>query len=139
MADTTSPKLDLAQRIIEAINRTTDPLPTAVDIAPAPKEGQQVIGVVPFHLRHLHNLLVEQAKAVHAAQAELDTMRAEKDVLRKLFFLSLDTHVTQLEDANGMSVLGNWDVIADLPSEDEDNPLMMIASLLGGSLKSRRT
>ena len=138
MADTTSPKLDLAQRIMEALNRTSEPVPSADEIAAAPTKGQQVVGVVPIHLRHLHNLLLEQATMVQAAEAKLESLVAEKDVLRALFFRSVDTHVTQLEGACGLSVLKNWEVVADFPEKDADNPLMMLASLLGGSLKSRR-
>lgn len=135
MADTTQ-KLDLAQRIAEAVNRTTEPLPTTKGMTFT--EGQQIVGAVPTHLRHLHNLMVEQAKAVGVVEAQLNAMMCEMDTLHTVFFSSVEEHITKPEGATGLTVLDTWDVAANFRNEEDGNPLNMLAALLGESMKARR-
>ena len=90
-------KLDLAQRIAAALTRTDEPVPNPSALER--RESDIELGVVPFHLQHLHNLLV-------------DAERGEHSIIHKLFFRSLDSHIISTDvDLHKIKLLPDWTVL----------------------------
>lgn len=115
MTDNTN-NLDIAQRIAEALSRTTVARPMGGTM----KAGSEVIGSVPEHLRHLNNLVDEMGVETVALESAFHKKRKQFDIVRAVLFNSLKTHVTEPENASGITILDNWDVAANFSSEDED-------------------
>lgn len=105
---------DLAQRIVEYMSRTTHPKASSDGTN---DKGFEVIGTVPEHLRHLHNLLFDLSNETIRAETALLKAKKRHSVMRDLFFYSLETHVPDPEDADGVMILANWDVVAMVRDE----------------------
>lgn len=126
--------VDLVQRIAECVNLTAEPRPSSDGTNP---EGFTVVGSVPLHLRHLHNLLDDlRAEAYRLGNAYMGRMDDVKTV-RSLFFASLKTHVPDPDDADAIKILENWDIVAvqETDAEKEMDPcpsgrLLELMSLL---------
>lgn len=112
-------ELDIAQRVAEYLARTSEPKATA---SGSKKEGGEVIGSVPTHLRHLHNLLHELNNEVVATERELRTKKKRMMLVHNIFFDSLETQVPEPENCITVSLLKNWDVVAYC-SNNEDGEM----------------
>lgn len=108
-------RLDIVQRIYEALSRTSCPLATAGGDV---EEGDRVIGSVPIHLRHLHNLLYELSHEFRDAKRYVEDAEARLDLVRSLFFRALEESVTQPPGTLGIAILPNWDVAALFEEEN---------------------
>jgi hypothetical protein len=115
MTDNTK-ELDIAQRIAEYLARTSEPKASANG---SKKENGEVIGSVPVHLRHLHNLFVELGDEAAAAEREFHTKKERMMMVRSIFFDALKTQVPGPENCSGFTLLENWDVVANYGSDDE--------------------
>lgn len=121
-------QMDIAQRVAEAIQRSSEPRETAEGEFDA--ETCTIIGEVPVHLRHLHNLLDELLD--EASDAEVLFMEAKKRcrAVRYIFFDALEHHVPADKDKyRGISLLEDWQVVGYEGDEDDEHPL---AELLRG-------
>lgn len=116
-------KTDTAQRIAKALARTTEPRSPAEGFTN--DEGNEIVGTVPTHLRHLHNLVEELSDEVAAAEAELLKRQQRMKHVHALFFDSLKAHVSKSKEANAMSILKNWDVTAFVHTPDDNGHGMM--------------
>lgn len=99
MTDTTTEdlKLDLAQRIAAALTRTDEPVPNPSALER--RESDIELGVVPRHLQHLHNLLV-------------DAERGDSRMIHGLFFDSLKDHIVEAGvDLHKIKLLPDWTVL----------------------------
>lgn len=126
MTDNTK-ELDIAQRIVEVLSRTSEPRPTG---GGSMKEGSEVIGSVPVHLRHLHNLLDELGDEVVDAALEFRSKKGRLMAVRNIFFDALKTHVPEPENASSVQILENWDVTANFRSDDNDGEMGGLGELL---------
>ena len=99
MADSSSetPTLDLAQRIAAALSCTDEPRPNPSDVER--RESDIMLGTVPVHLRHLHNLLVDSDN------------RRDDEVLNGLFWNALDTHLDNNVRLHKKKLMSDWTVI----------------------------
>lgn len=107
-------KHDLAQRIAEAVNATTPPREISTDDA---QEGDVLLGVVPIHLRHLNNLITDLIDAEKAAseagdEALVHLLDRQYNVVKDLFFRSLEEHIPTPEEAGGIKIGKDWNVYA---------------------------
>jgi len=127
MTDNNPKELDIAQRIAEVLSRTSEPRPTG---GGSMKDGSKVIGSVPVHLRHLHNLLEELGDEAQAAKLAYHAKKERFDAVRTVFFDALKTQVPEPEKASGVSILENWDVVANFRSDDEDGEMGGLGHLL---------
>ncbi len=91
MPATKKSTLDIAQRIAEAIARTTEP--TMSSTAKLNPETDTVLGTVPVHLRHLHNLLEAVNKEARTAEEIFRSAQSRHGIVRAVFFDALETHV----------------------------------------------
>lgn len=110
---------DLAQRIAEALSRTGDPRTSSDGTN---DQNFKVIGVVPTHLRHLHNLLADLGSEAAAAEAVALKAKMRHSIMHSVFFDSLATHVPDPEGASGIMILENWDVVAMVEDDERDDP-----------------
>jgi hypothetical protein len=116
---------DIVRRVVTAMSRTSKPRASAYRIT---EDYTEVVGTVPKHLRHLHNLLAELIDEAESAQEQL--YPASEQVLcferaltvRSLFFSALKTYVPVPEGASSMMVLKSWDVAAYFIEEDDAAP-----------------
>ena len=127
MTDNTTPKLDIAQRIAEYLSRTSEP---KVSVDGSQKDASEVIGSVPLHLRHLHNLLDELNGEAAEAAREFRSKRERMMMVRSIFFDALKTQVPEPENCSGVTLLKNWDVVANYRSGDEDEMSDGLGALL---------
>jgi len=123
-------KLDIAQRIAEAMQRTTEPkLTTNGEINP---EQDTVVGEVPEHLRHLHNLVDEIGdEAIAAERHALELANLHKTV-KSVFFDSLEMHVptrTDEMDFDAVKLCTGWKV-AGVKQGDDDGEMGGLGELL---------
>ena len=103
-------ELDIAQRIVEAMKRTSEPRPTA-DGQFKPDEDT-VIGEVPEHLRHLHNLLDELGNEARAAEQHFREAKNRHEALHAIFFDALKHHVPcDGNGFNGIKLCEGWQVV----------------------------
>jgi len=126
MTDNTK-ELDIAQRIAEALSRTTEARSTG---GGSMKDGSEIIGSVPVHLRHLHNLLDELGYEAQAAERAFRDKKKRFDAVHAVFFDSLKTQVPEPENASGVTILENWDVAANFRSDDDDGEMGGLGELL---------
>jgi len=124
MTDKTN--LDIALRIAHALSLTSEPQPPT---SGSVKGEGKIIGSVPVHLRHLHNLLNDLVEEVQAAELNLRAKVKILDAVRTVFFDALKTQVPAPENASDVRILENWDVVADLRSDD-DGEMDGLAELL---------
>ncbi len=103
------PILDIAQRIAEALARTGEPAATAT-LGTFDPAQDTVIGTVPVHLQHLHNLLDEITKEVIAAEQRSNEAKQRRDALRAIFFDALATRVPSTE-YDGVKICKGWQVV----------------------------
>lgn len=124
---TNSTDLDLAQRIVEYLGRTTKPK----DSSDGTNKGFAVIGTVPEHLRHLHNLLCDLDHEAKEAEIAFQRAKNRHQIIHGLFFESLETHVPDPEGVDGIMILANWDVVA-MVRDEKDGMRSRISALFGG-------
>jgi len=113
-------KLDIAQRIAEALSRTSEPKMTSVgDFQP---NEDTVLGEVPEHLRHLHNLLQEIGDEVRAAEELLREVKKHHGVIHTIFFAALEQHVpTDRDKFDGTKLCTDWKVVGFRSNESDDD------------------
>lgn len=126
-------KLDLAQRIAAALGHTDDPRQMFEN---EPEEGATLLGVVPLHLRHLHNLVNELGQELRDAEDPMLEQQRNKEFhfVRALFFASLETYVPTPEGCEGIMLVNDWKVYTMNPrprNKLED----MLEGLLGGRVR----
>ena len=127
MTDKTK-ELDIAQRIVEAISRTTEPK-RSVDNKFKPEEDT-VLGVVPEHLRHLHNLLVEVSDEAHAAERSFLEAKRRGKAVHSIFFAALGDHLSRDYDkCIGIKLCSDWQVVS-VKLDDDDGDEDGLAELL---------
>ena len=108
--------LDLVQRIAESLTRTSEPLPNKD--GPETSDGE-IIGTVPTHLRHLHNLLAQVRREMEDAERAYQIATRQFRMVHEAFFVALEDQVPVPDNASGVTILRNWDVAANL---DESKP-----------------
>ncbi len=116
-----SKELDIAQRIAAAIARTSEPRPTG---DASMTNDCKIIGSVPMHLRHLHNLLDEVGNEAAAAELAFRIKQERFASIHTIFFDALRTHVSEPEMASSVCIHENWDVSVDFGSGDELSDLV---------------
>ncbi|OGG65309.1 hypothetical protein A3I99_03675 [Candidatus Kaiserbacteria bacterium RIFCSPLOWO2_02_FULL_45_11b] len=88
MSDQTqSQPLDLAQRIAEALSRTDEPRPYVFDLI---RSGGDNLGKLPFHLRHLLNLMDDLENEAEEART--------KAVVTETQMIGLVSSESEIED-----------------------------------------
>lgn len=131
MTDNTK-ELDIAQRIVEAMQRSSEPRPSA-DGQFKPDEDT-LIGVVPEHLRHLHNLLEELENEVRDAERRFRETKKRHGALHAIFFDALEQHVpSNGGDYDGVKLCTNWQVVGYKRDERGGN----LGDLLGAALMAK--
>lgn len=123
-----TPKLDLAQRVAEALRRTDEPRHTVEN---KPEDGAKFLGEVPVHLRHLHNLMHDLHQETCAESDPCVQYLRSKDysIVHELFFMSLRTH-TPPPKGYAIILVENWKVYTTTPSPL--TPSGLLSALLGG-------
>lgn len=113
-------EVDIAQRIARALRRKSEPKPSAG--CSKKSRDSEVIGSVPEHLRHLHNLLAELQAEMIEAECAFDVSKNRLKAVREIFFDSIKTQVPQARSCDGVSISDNWDVVAHhgCPDDDDD-------------------
>ena len=124
--------LDIAQRIVEAMGRTSEPRMTA-DGQIKPDEITAVIGEVPAHLRHLHNLLVELAEEAYEAELHSRRARERHSAVHSIFFDALEQHVPS-GDHDGVKLFPDWQVVG---YRSDDKPEVNLSGLIGAALMAK--
>lgn len=108
-AETQTPR-DIALRIAEAVARTGEPNPSANGDFD-PKEDT-LLGEVPAHLRHLHNLLHELGEEVAEAGYRYRQAKKRHGAVHAIFFDALETHVPSDQDNyDGVKLCVDWQVV----------------------------
>jgi len=121
-------KLDIAQRIAEALTRTSEPTMSACgDFKP---DEDTVIGEVPEHLRHLHNLLDEVGDEARAAERSFREAKKRHDAIHSIFFDALEQHVPSDGDKYyGIKLCASWQVVG-YKRDDDDSEMGGLGGLL---------
>ena len=117
MTDNTK-ELDIAQCIAEALGRTTEPKMSADgDFKP---DEDTVIGVVPEHLRHLHNLLDEVSDEVLAVERRFREAQVRRKAVHSIFFAALEQHVpSDGDNYDGIKLCADWQVVGFKRGSDD--------------------
>ena len=115
-----------------ALARTGEP---AKSVNQALDPADTVIGVVPVHLQHLHNLVDELTNDLIAAEQRFLEARKRRELVRALFFDALETHVPS-NNYVGVSLCTDWQVVG-LKRESEEqcggpNIRDLLQAVLGG-------
>lgn len=127
MSDTDN-KPDIAQRIADALQRTVaaQPMPGA---DPVP-EDETVIGEVPEHLRHLHNLLVDLGAEAKEAQRRSLEAQERQMLVQALFANALKQHLPRLDEhCDGFRLCEGWQVTGYV-EDDDDGPSSLGAMVM---------
>jgi hypothetical protein len=111
-------QLDIAQRIAEAIRCTSDSRQTATGQM---RDDGEVIGSVPTHLQHLHNLLSDLAEEAAEAAAVLASKRERLLAVWAILFDALKDQMPEIQKTSSMLILENWNVVAVPEPEDLRN------------------
>jgi hypothetical protein len=109
-------KYDIAERIAEAVARTTEPLQLR-DERPV-SEDETVLGNVPQHLRHLHNLIYELKDEAHEVEKKLHEANKCFHAVREVFFTALAEHIPS-DDFDRVNICKDWQVTGWNDNEDE--------------------
>jgi hypothetical protein len=127
MTDNTK-ELDIAQRIAEALARTSEPTMSADgDFKP---DEDIVIGEVPEHLRHLHNLLVEVGHEGRAAERRFREAKKRHEAIHSVFFDALEQHVpSDGDEYSAIKICTNWKVVG-IKHGDDDGEMGGLGKLL---------
>lgn len=112
-------ELDIVERVIEALSRTSEPRPTA---SGSMKKIGRVIGSVPLHLRYFHNLIDELKDECVGTEKAFRRELERCEAIRKIFFDALLTQVPAPEGAIGVAILPNWDVVDNFHTDGADEP-----------------
>ena len=140
MTESKEGKLDLVQRIAEAVGRKDEPEQlSALPVC----EDDTVLGVVPIHLRHLHNLLselttefVEEAGAVATLALLFGELPPSVEAVRSVFFAAMNEIFPQGEkEFASMRICNDWQVVGTPKSEDDEDPLAELFRTIGGGVK----
>lgn len=124
-------KPDIAQRIAEALARTTKPTMSANDDFKS-DEGT-VIGEVPEHLRHLHNLLEEVGNEACDAEHRFHEAKKRHDAIRSIFFDALKQHVPiDGDEYDGIKLCTDWQVVGFKHDEMGGLGEMLAREVMGG-------
>jgi hypothetical protein len=103
--------LDLAQRISEAILRTTKSCEDA-DAREA-GEDEEVLGQVPKHLRHLYNLLYELADVADEAAKKTSDAEIQFEIVHALFYAAISQNITiDNPTLSEVEICKDWKIIA---------------------------
>jgi len=103
-------KLDITQRLVEALARTGEPgIPVVDDFKP---EGSTVIGEVPRRLRHGFNLLEEFYKEALVNEQQTNEASMRHNALEGILLAALIQNVSCVEDEyGGILVCSDWQVV----------------------------
>jgi hypothetical protein len=131
MSDTEN-ELDIAQRIAAALQQTAAPQPIS-GAQPVPAD-ETVIGEVPEHLRHLHNLLVDLGAEAKEAQRQSLEARERHMLVQALFAESLKQHLPKLgEGYDGVRLCEGWQVTGYVENDQDGDGLEgMVMAAMGG-------
>jgi len=111
-------KPDIAQRIAEAIARTTKPRMSA--LSDFKSDEDTVIGEVPEHLQHLHNLLEEVDEEVAVVERRLRQAQTQREVIHTTFFAALELHVpSHGGDYDSIKLCKGWQVAGTKQGGDD--------------------
>ncbi len=111
MPATKKTTLDIAQRIAEAVNRKT--VPTMTSTGKLNPKTDTLIGSVPEHLRHLHNLLAAVGKETRTAEEIFRNSQTRQHIVLAVFFEALETHVPyDSSKFSGVKLCEDWKVAA---------------------------
>lgn len=113
MSDT---RLDIIQRIVEVTQRTSDPkLNDCIAFEP---ETDTIIGEVPMHLRHVHNLLVDLINEVDDAMQQVYEAKKRLEAVRELYFDALEQQVPSGD--YDVKICSEWKVVGYRRTTSED-------------------
>ena len=134
MTDKTK-ELDIAQRIAQAVANNGEPAMTAIGGVFDPDEDV-ILGEVPMHLRHVHNLLNEAADQAKEAETHFRDARENLDAVRSVFFNSVRQHVPNDPDKySATKICENWQVVGVKRGENDEMDglgAVLMAAMAGG-------
>ena len=117
MTDNTK-ELDIAQRIVEAMQRSSEPRPSA--LGQFKPDEDTVIGEVPEHLRHLYNLVDEVGNDAMEAARRYHEANKRHAAIHAIFFDSLRQHVpSDGNEYDGVKLCEGWQVVGFKNKKDE--------------------
>ena len=120
MSDTT--QLDIFHKIAEAMARTGEPKPTAV--AEFCEDHDVLLGEVPMHLRHIHNLISEIGVKLKEQNPPNHDEIDDFTKFMGLFFSTLATHVPVDPDIYRATKLCHGWKVAGVKRTQESEPVM---------------
>lgn len=111
--------VDIVQRILEALQESDEPFSTASGQA---GDGSVVVGSLPKHLRHFHNLLSCVAAEAAEAEAAYERKKDIFDAVRAVFFHAVKETFPEAGKAQNLTILTNWDVaVGSVDADDDDD------------------
>lgn len=101
-------------------------------------DGSEVIGSVPVHLRHLHNLLIDLLDEIDEVERAFRSRTQRLEAVRSIFFDALKTYVPESENAKGVQILENWDVAAYFRSDKDNGRMAAVGEFLAMTVAGGR-
>lgn len=101
-------QVDLAQRVAAVLTSTSVPRQTA---KASQEVGAVVIGTVPLHLRHLHNLMYDLYEEINRSDVKTYLSRKRSaDLVNRLFYTSLQFYYPVLFTEE-TTILTDWRIV----------------------------
>ena len=110
---------DLAARVAAALARTD--VPRSTDTGKFDPKKHDVLGHVPTHLRHLHNLLDTISDEAITLEKALERKKVDLETVRDLFFSSLLTAAPPSDDHTEIMVCDGW-LVAGIKEDGGEAP-----------------
>jgi hypothetical protein len=101
--------IDFAQRIALALAHTDEPRA----MRRFEDGGRLLLGFVPLHLRHLHNLLDDISLEIERSRgtSQLVALHQQYDLVQQLFFTALEMHLPAIRGYDGVRIASSdWGV-----------------------------
>jgi len=107
----TTKNLDIAQQIAVAVRKTSAPTKDPVGMIEFDPENDFLIGEVPHHLRHLHNLMSDLGDKNHETIKDVFKTAKRAPMMHSLFYDALEQHFSvNYEKYNSIKICSGWRV-----------------------------